>query len=116
MTPEGHMFAGMITFSAYVDEGVTVAQVQLIVRANDPLYELGCRLGIVHKIEDPFWHDTLRNLSNHFCVNAPHPTQSNTMIDPRVQWKEWRNIWHNAGIRTGLYMPVAIVKKVFNRK
>ena len=39
----------------------------------------------------------------------------NSLIDSRVQWSEWRNIWQNAGIRSGLYMPVAMVKKVFNR-
>jgi hypothetical protein len=116
MTPEGHMFAGMITFSAYEEEGNTMVQIQVLIRANDPLFELGCRLGVVHKAEDTFWLDTLRNLANHFCVNAPNPTQSTSLIDPRMQWKEWRNIWHNAGIRTGLYMPVAVVKRVFGRK
>ena len=40
MTPEGHMFAGLITFSAYEDEGVTFVQVQALVRASDPMFEL----------------------------------------------------------------------------
>ena len=116
MTPEGHMFAGMNTFSAFEEEGNTVVQIQCLIRANDPLFELGCRLGVVHKAEDAFWRGTLSNLTNHFCVNAPHPTQSNSLIDPRMQWREWGNIWHNAGIRTGLYVPVAMVKKVFGKK
>ena len=115
MNPEGHMFAGMITFSAYQDEDVTVIQIQVLVRANDPLYELGCRLGVVHKIEDTFWLGTLSNLSKHFCVNAPQPVQTNSLIDPRLQWKEWRNIWHNAGIRSGLYMPVVMMKRLFGK-
>lgn len=116
MTPEGHMFAGMITFSAYQEEGMTVVQIQALIRANDPLYEVSFRLGVGHKAEDEFWHGTLSNLSKHFCVNAPHPTQTNSLIDPRMQWKEWRNIWHNAGIRTGMYMPVAMVKRVLGKK
>jgi hypothetical protein len=45
MNPEGHMFAGWITFSAYEEDGCTVAQIELLVRANDPAYELGFRLG-----------------------------------------------------------------------
>src|SRR5438132_4299062 len=39
MTPEGHMFNGMITFSAFDAGGVTVAQVQGLIRAQDPMYE-----------------------------------------------------------------------------
>ena len=45
MTPEGHMFAGWITFSAAGDGEATVAQAQLLIRANDPLYEVGLTLG-----------------------------------------------------------------------
>ena len=45
MTPEGHMFSGWITFSAYEKDEATVAQAQLLIRANDPLYEVGFRLG-----------------------------------------------------------------------
>jgi hypothetical protein len=40
MTPEGHPFSGWITFSSYGDEdGTTVAQAQLLIRVNDPLWE-----------------------------------------------------------------------------
>ena len=55
MTPQGHMFAGWITFSAdrvgkADDPAVpaarpTVVQAQLLMRANDPLYELAMTLG-----------------------------------------------------------------------
>ncbi len=45
MTPEGHPFAGFITFSAHVEDPVgTMAQVQLLIRANDPAYEAGMML------------------------------------------------------------------------
>src|SRR5262249_18460518 len=54
MTPQGHMFAGWITFSAYEDAGGTVAQALVLMRANDPIYELGLRLG-GHRSEDRFW-------------------------------------------------------------
>ena len=41
MTPQGHMFAGWITFSALEVEGETVAQAQVLMRASDPIFELG---------------------------------------------------------------------------
>ena len=116
MTPEGHMFAGMITFSANEEEGGVLVQIQALIRANDPLYEISFRLGVGHKAEDVFWQGTLTNLAKHFGLTNPHTTQANTLVDPRMQWREWRNIWHNAGIRTGLYMPIAMTKKLFNRK
>jgi len=115
MTPEGHMFAGMITFSAHADEADPVAQIQVLIRANDPIYELGCRLGVVHKTEDAHWHATLSNLAAHFGAPNAAVKQKNALVDPRMQWSEARNIWHNAALRTALYMPVTLVKKVFGR-
>jgi len=115
MTPEGHMFAGMITFSAYEEEGTTVVQVQALIRANDPIYELGFRLGIIHNIEDEFWQDTLKNLARDLGMDNPQTTQTNRLVDPRVQWSEAGNIFKNAGIRTALNMPVLIARRVFRR-
>jgi len=115
MTPQGHIFAAMITFSAHEEDGAPVAQVQVLIRASDPLYELGCWLGVVHKTEDAHWHTTLTNLAAHFGVQNAGVEQKNTLVDPRLQWSEAKNIWHNAAIRTGLYLPVALLKKVFKR-
>jgi hypothetical protein len=39
MTPQGHMFAGWITFSATEPAGETVAQAQVLMKASDPIYE-----------------------------------------------------------------------------
>lgn len=115
MTPEGHIFAGMITFSADNDEGEPAAQIQVLIRANDPVYELGCRLGVVHKTEDTHWHATLSNLAAHFGVREPQVEQKNTLVDPRLQWGEAKNIWHNAAVRTALYMPVTLVKRLMGQ-
>ncbi len=114
MTPQGHMFAAMITFSADEDEGVTVAQVQALVRASDPIYELSFRLGFGHRAEDAFWRETLENLSRRFGVQG-QVQQQVICVDTRVQWPEARNIWHNAAIRTALYTPVAMMRKAFQR-
>ncbi len=74
MTPQGHMFAGMITFNAFDDHGVTVIQIQALIRGSDPIYEMSFRLGFGHKSEDKFWFDTLRNLAAHFGSSNQEPT------------------------------------------
>ena len=112
MTPEGHTFAAMITFSAHEEDGAPVAQVQVLIRASDPLYELGCWLGVVHRMEDAHWHATLTNLAAHFGVQNAKVEQKNRLVDPRVQWSEAKNIWHNAAIRTGLYLMAAPLRWV----
>jgi hypothetical protein len=114
MTPIGHPFAGWVTFSAYEEDGATVAQAQVLIRANDPLYELGFRLGFLHKAEDQVWHHTLKSLADEFGVKVPVEQQV-TCVDTRIQWGEARNIWYNAGLRTALYLPVALVKKIIGR-
>ena len=58
MTPQGHMFAGWITFSATERDDQTVAQAQVLMRASDPVFELGLTLG-GHRQEDKFWNHTL---------------------------------------------------------
>ncbi|MBI3536300.1 MAG: hypothetical protein HY070_01860 [Chloroflexi bacterium] len=40
MTPQGHIFAGLITFSADQNDGDTSAQVQFLIRASDPIFEV----------------------------------------------------------------------------
>jgi hypothetical protein len=110
MTPEGHMFAGMITFSASEDDpGVTVAQVQALVRANDPIYEASFRLGFGHKSENVFWLRTLESLANYFGVKA-EAQLSQVCVDKKMQWSEARNIWQNAAIRTSMYYVVAPIR------
>ena len=33
----------------------------------------------------------------------------------KVQWSEVGNVWHNAAIRTAVYMPVYFTKRIFGR-
>jgi hypothetical protein len=115
MTPEGHIFAGMITFSALDEAEDPLAQIQVLVRANDPIYEVGCRLGIINKVEDTHWHATLTNLARYLGAASIQVEQRNVLVDPRLQWGEARNIWHNAAVRTGLYMPITLAQRIFKR-
>ena len=117
MTPEGHMFAGMITFSAFEEDG-TVAQVQTLIRANDPIYEISFRLGFGNKSEDAFWRQTLENLAAFFGASG-EVTQENVLVDSRMQWSHARNVWQNAFIRTGIYLalsPLRWLKGVLRRE
>jgi anti-sigma regulatory factor (Ser/Thr protein kinase) len=114
MTPEGHIFSGMITFNAFDDEGTTVVQIQALIRASDPLFELGNRLGIVARREDRFWSGTLEYLAQDFGVKGV-VQQGNILIDPKVQLNQVKNIWHNSAIRTVLYSVLAPFRWIRNR-
>ena len=62
MTPQGHMFAGWITFSSFEEEACCVAQAQVLMRAQDPISEIGLTLG-GHSQENRFWQQTLKILA-----------------------------------------------------
>jgi hypothetical protein len=109
------MFAAFITFSAYDDSGVTVIQIQALVRASDPLIEMTFRLGFGHKQEDGFWFDTLRNLAARFGSHGQEPTLNTVCVDKRVQWSQAGNIWRSAAIRSAIYTPVYFTKRLFRR-
>jgi len=106
LTPQGHMFAAIITFSAAEEEGHTVAQIVALIRASDPIFELVCRIGVGHKMEDDFWFETLRNLAAHFGASG-QPTLRRVLVDPAVQWSEARNLRFNSGVSTVIYLMLS---------
>jgi hypothetical protein len=101
MTPQGHMFAGWITFSAERSDDSTSVQAQGLFRANDPVYELGLMLGGSGK-EDRFWVATLEALGRRLGVESPVVTVHASWVDNRRQWRNAGNIWHNSLIRSVL--------------
>ncbi|HYY79195.1 MAG TPA: hypothetical protein VFD04_08440 [Actinomycetes bacterium] len=101
MTPQGHVLAGWITFSATTVDGVTVVQVQALERTNDPLYELGFLLG-GNRFNTRFWVRTVENLARHFGVEPQVEVQA-VCVDRRRQWRKAGNLKHNAAIRTALW-------------
>jgi hypothetical protein len=105
MTPQGHMFAALITFSGYEEGGKLYAQVQSLLRANDPVWEISMRL-FGFKKEDQFWEYTLKALADYLNAAGEFEMKA-VVVDPRWQWSEAKNIWHNAAIRTGLYTMAA---------
>jgi hypothetical protein len=93
MTPEGHPFAGFITFSSHREADVTKAQVQLLIRASDPISELGFMIAL-SRVEDRIWTHTLRALAARFGSDSS-VTKSVVKVDRRREWKNWKNIWNN---------------------
>jgi hypothetical protein len=117
MTPQGHMFAGWITFSASEVDGHTVAQAQVLMRASDPIFEMGLAMG-GHKQEDRFWNHTLTALAAHFGHQGEVDTRV-VCVDKKRQWSKWSNVWHSAAIRSTLYTlgaPARLVRRLFGRK
>jgi hypothetical protein len=114
MTPQGHMFASWITFSAYEEDGCTVIQIYMLLRANDPLYEMGMHLRVIPFFEDRFWRQTLIRLMAHFNIYAPVQITA-TCIDRRLQWTQAGNIWQNAAIRTAIYTMLSQLRRIGGR-
>jgi hypothetical protein len=102
MTPEGHQFAAWITFSAYLDDPAPVIQVQSLMRASDPLYELSMPI-VGHRMEDRFWVATLQALAARFGDADARVDMQRVCVDRRRQWRYARNIRQNAAIRTTIY-------------
>jgi hypothetical protein len=111
MTPEGHPESGWNTFSAYQDEdSTTVAQIQSLARANDPIYELGFRI-IGSTTQERIWTHVLKSLAAHFGVNEPVSLEK-ICVDPKLQWSQAKNVWQNAGARSMLYTMVGARRRV----
>jgi hypothetical protein len=110
MSAEGMPFAGWNTFSAYAADGVTVAQVQLLMRADDPLFELAMVL-FAHRMEDRHWQQTLHNLAAHFGVRAAAVEYQTVRLDRRRQWSRAGNVWYNAAVRSALHTLATRVRR-----
>jgi hypothetical protein len=110
MTPQGHPESGWVTFSAYQEVGTTVAQIQTISRANDPVYELGFRLA-GSRAQDRVWTHVLAALAAHFGVDEAVATQL-VLVDRRVQWSQARNIWYNAAMRSAVYSVASPLRRL----
>jgi hypothetical protein len=111
MTPQGHMFAGWITFSAECSGTVTVVQAQVLMRAHDPLYELAMACG-GHRKEDQFWIQTMTALAQRLRA-APAVVHARTVcVDRRRQWGNAGQVWHNSMLRTMMHsLTSALARK-----
>jgi hypothetical protein len=111
-TPQGHQFAGWVTFSAGRSGEATVVQVQALLRAGDPLYELG--MPVMHRMEDRFWVQTMTALAKRLGVTDPAVQTRSVVMDPKRQWHRAGNVWHNAMARSVLQAVVPVRRRAPN--
>ena len=125
MTPQGHIFAGWITFSAERAQGAgghrvaearpTVVQAQVLMRANDPLYEMAMALG-GHRKEDQFWNQTMTALAKYLGAPPVEVHTRTVCIDPRRQWGNAGAVWQNSMVRTALRAMTAPLSAIAQRR
>ncbi|HET7246644.1 MAG TPA: hypothetical protein VFJ07_17595 [Streptosporangiaceae bacterium] len=106
MTPQGHMFAGWITFSAERAGEATIVRAHVLMRADDPLCELGMTFG-GHAKEDRFWAQTLTAPGTRLGVPDPQVETRSACVESHRQWRNATNIWHNAMPRSTLQTVAA---------
>jgi anti-anti-sigma factor len=110
ITVQGHVISGWITFRSFRENSSTIIQVHPIFRTGDLLMEFGFRCGAA-KQEDQFWHTTLGNLASRLGVQG-ELEQQDVLVDPHIQWSEFKNLWYSAAIRSSLYMPLYLLKRL----
>lgn len=116
ITPQGHPESGWVTFSAFEEGGGTAVQIQGLARANDPLYEAAFRL-VGSKMQVRIWNYLLESLARHLGVE-PRVEVKAELLDRAVHWSQAGNIWHNAQVRTLLYValsPLRRISRMFKR-
>jgi hypothetical protein len=103
----------VITFSAFRSGGEPVAQIEIVLRASDPVYEIGLRL-FGHRQEDEFWQQVLANLAAHFGIDGKAEMNAR-ILDRRYQWSQAGNIVSNSLIRSGLFRSTAPFARLARR-
>ena len=81
-----------------------MVQTQVLLRAGDPLYELG--MPVMHRMEDRFWAQTMIALAQRLGVADPAVQTRSVVMDPKRQWRRAGNVWHNAMARSVLQTVV----------
>jgi len=115
MTPEGHALSAWITFSAFRDEDVTVAQVQALERTADPVIELTYMLG-ANRANDAFWERTLENLARSVGVALPAVRTEKIIVDRRRQWRYVRNLRYSPAVTIPISILTAPIRLLRRRR
>ncbi|HEY6201628.1 MAG TPA: hypothetical protein VI056_01170 [Candidatus Limnocylindria bacterium] len=98
MTPEGHMFAGWITFNAAQENADILLQIQVLIRAYDPLTELAMMFGGGRR-EERFWERTLQAVAGRFGLPDAVVESEISRVDGRRQWSRVGNIFRSSNFR-----------------
>ncbi len=105
ITPHGHPEAGWITFSAKEQDGKIRMQIQGIVRASDPFYELAYAIA-GQAFQEKIWLNVLTSLAKKLEIE-----DNGQMVKykPADNWQLSKagNIWYNAQLRS---LPLNLTK------
>lgn len=112
-TLQGHTFCGTITFSGVDEGGTTVARVEVVMRASDPIYEIGMPLG-GHRHENRFWQASLRALAKYAGVEA-EPGMEMSCLDEHRNWRNATNVRYNAFLHTAFQVLARPVRLALDR-
>lgn len=98
ITPQGHPEAGWITFSVEERADSVYAQIQGLVRASDPFFELAFTIA-GSKFQETIWKHVLSSLAKYLGAEE---TVQMKKYRPAVdlQWSKSGNIWYNSQIRS----------------
>ena len=91
--------AGWITVSAERAGPLTDVRVNVLMRARDPLSELGFELG-GYRRQDMFWVTALTALAGQLARPDPAVVIRGVCLDSRHQWRNTRNVCHSPVLRT----------------
>lgn len=98
VTPQGHPEAGWITFSAKEEEGKIRLQIQGLVRASDPFFEIAYAIA-GQAFQEKIWLNVLTQMAKHLEIE-----DNGQMVKYKpanyCQWGKCGNIWYNAQLRS----------------
>jgi anti-anti-sigma factor len=98
ITPMGHPEAGWITFSAKELDGKIRLQIQGLVRASDPFYEIAYAIA-GQSFQEKIWLNVLTQMAKHLGIE-----DNGQMVKYKpannIQWNTWSNIFQNAQLRS----------------
>lgn len=75
-----------------------MAQVSLLIRASDPIYDVGFTFLGGGRHEDEMWLHVLRGLATRHDVDE-EPFADVRLVDRRRLWRNFVNVRYNAAIR-----------------
>jgi len=98
VTPQGHPEAGWITFSVYEREDSVYVQIQGLVRASDPFFELAFNIA-GSKFQETIWKYVLSSLAKYLDVEDNVQMKKYSPATD-LQWSKFGNIWYNSQLRS----------------
>ncbi len=104
VTPQGHPEAGWITFSVYERKDSVCVQIQGLVRASDPFFELAFTIA-GSKFQETIWKHVLSSLAKYLDVEDNVQMKKYSPATD-LQWSNFGNILYNSQLRS---LPLNII-------